>query len=159
MKRFLTLALALLMLMSCFALASCKNDKDKPDDTDEEEYTQPANLNEQLDVPENLNFDDEFKVLGFNGLAPEFGDAELSEPDLVEQSLYERDDFVETYLGIIFDYSQMNGQWNDRHTYADTVYQSVLSNSGAWDLIGTYSMIPASLAIRGVAYYSSSSET
>ena len=151
MKRFLTLALALLMLVSCFALASCKNDK-KPEDTDDgnEEHTQPEDLNAQLDISESVKFDGEFKILGFNGLVPEFGDSTLSKPDMVEQALMERDYFVEDRLGVTFQYSSMNGQWNDRLTYSNTVRTSVQTGSKAWDLIGTYSMIPANLAINGV---------
>ena len=152
MKRFLTFILVFLMLVSCFAMTSCnKNDKNKPADTKgDEEYIQPDDLNEQLDIPESVMFDGEFKILGFNGLVPEFGDSTLSEPDMVEQTLLERDYFVEERLGVIFQYSSMNGQWGDRLTYSDTVRTSVLTGNKAWDLIGTYSMIPANLAINGI---------
>lgn len=155
MKKLLVLILAITMLISCFGLVSCKKE------TSEQQSTEPSNeqpadpsqgeeINDTLGIPEDLKYDGVFKILGFNGNAPEFGDAELAEPDGVEQALLKRDVYVENRLGISFEYSSMNGQWGDRHTYSDTVYQSILLDAQAWDLIGCYSWIPANLAMQGV---------
>ncbi len=155
LKRILIYILAVAMLVSCFGLVSCKKktgDTETSNNTAAEEPTGPvgSEVDATLDVPEDLKYNDVFKVLGFDGQVPEFGDADLAEPDDVEQSLLARDVYVENRLGVAFEYSQINGQWSEAHNFSDAVYESVLMNSQAWDLIGTYSLIPADLAVRGV---------
>ena len=61
MKKILILMLALLMLLSCFALTSCQNNEKQPEETEtNEEHTQPADENSQLDIPESVKYDGEF---------------------------------------------------------------------------------------------------
>ena len=97
MKKFLTLLMAVLMFISCLGLSSCKEEPPKTD-KETEDYTVPPSAEELLDFPSDLRFDGEFSVLTPEFTIPEFGDPTLSEQDPVEQSLLERDYFVEDRL-------------------------------------------------------------
>ena len=147
MKKFLTLLMAVLMFISCLGLSSCKEEPPKTD-KETEDYTVPPSAEELLDFPSDLRFDGEFSVLTPEFTIPEFGDPTLSEQDPVEQSLLERDYFVEDRLGITFQYTSIPGSFNERQAYSDHVRQSVQAGVKAWDMVATYSMVAPNLALN-----------
>ena len=57
---------------------------------------------------------------------------------------------MESYLGVTVKTESKNGQYTDRLSYADYVANSVSSGLAAYDLIGSYSLIPVSLMVRGI---------
>lgn len=152
MKKLLVFLIACLLVLST-CLVGCQNTTNDPKDTTakdgestpEGEETLPEN--EMLGLPDDLNYGNaEFTILSYNALVDEFGDK--SATDVISQSMVERDSFVEARLGIIFNIESMNGQFNDRLTYAEAVRQSVMLGGKEWDLIGAYSLVPPTLALN-----------
>ncbi|MBQ8213261.1 MAG: hypothetical protein IJZ80_04565 [Clostridia bacterium] len=147
MKKIVTLLMAVFMLVSCLGLSSCKEDPPQPE-KGTEDYTAPPSAEDLLGFPSELRFDGEFSVLTPVFGIPEFGDPTLSDQDPVEQSLLERDYFVEDRLGITFQYTSIPGAFNDRQSYSDHVRQSVQAGVKAWDMVATYSMVAPNLALN-----------
>lgn len=155
MKRIILCLLVATMLFSCLALAGCK---DEPEIEETGENTLENVLqngtkdpSEMLDIPTDLNYGgDHFTVLTYNSMVDEFGDSKNEKPDAIEESLYVRDSYIEEKLDINFVYQKMNGQFQDKETFASTVRTSVQGGSRAWDLVGTYSMIAPNLALNGI---------
>lgn len=152
MKKILLCFLALSMLISCFAMVGCQNENDTPEETESEELIiETGEGNAELTLPSNLNYGgEEFNILIYNTMVDEFGDAEIDKPDSVQEALFNRDSYIQEQLGLVFNYSKMNGQFADRNTFANTVRMSVQGNSKAWDLIGTYSMVAPALTLNNV---------
>lgn len=150
MKKIITLLLAMLMLLSCLALSACKEDKKPPVSTEEDTLESTEIPSESISHLNGLNYgNDTFTILGYESVVPEFGNAETSQ-DLVEQTLIERDAYVQELLGIEFLYQTKPCTFAERNTYSDMVRQSVQTGAKAWDLIGTYSMVPPNLALNNV---------
>lgn len=148
MKRSICFFLACLMLVGCAFAVSCGKKPQTPSETTEPTGT--ADQNPDFTVPEKLNFDRTFTILTYNSSEPEFGDPEGDGADSVNTALVNRDRFVESYLGVTVKTASKNGQYTDRLSYADYVANSVSSGLAAYDLIGSYSLIPVSLMVRGI---------
>ena len=100
MKRFILCLLAVTMLVSCFALVSCINEKDPNKDQantlDNILQNGGKKPNEVLDLPTDLNYGgDKFTVLTYNSMVDEFGDTQSEKPDPIQESLVTRDSYIE----------------------------------------------------------------
>ena len=113
--------------------------------------TEPEeNKDAVLGIPDDLKYDGIVSVLMYDSSVPEYCDTEKEKPDSIEQALRSRDSFVETRLGVAMRYTKMSGQWGKRNEFSDTVRKSVQGGSGAWELVGTYSMVAPNLATNHV---------
>ena len=153
-KKLILCFLVLSTLISCMALASCQK-KDDGKGTEENtlgDVLGTANSGENSDLtvtPGHTYGGEDFTVLTYNALVDEFGNSTSENPDSVEEALFNRDSYIEEELDIQFVYNKLNGQFNDRETFFNTVNDSISLGHGAWDLIGCYSMIAPHLAING----------
>lgn len=146
---FLLAALLLATLPSCGkkgapGIESGRSDTE-PSGTEPEE-----NKDAVLGIPDDLKYDGIVSVLMYDSSVPEYCDTEKEKPDSIEQALRSRDSFVETRLGVAMRYTKMSGQWGKRNEFSDTVRKSVQGGSGAWELVGTYSMVAPNLATNHV---------
>ena len=152
MKRWICCFLACLMLACCL-LASCGKTPEKPGDESGTATNEPASTVDpslEFTVPEKLNFDRTFTVLTYNSAEPEFGDAAGDSGDSVNTALVNRDRFVEDYLGVTMKVESRNGMFGDRLEYVAFVANSINGGLGTFDMIGSYSLIPVSLMVRGL---------
>lgn len=153
MKRIISAFLAVLMLSGCVLMSSCKKEKNGDESGASEALTTaPVNdVSEEFTVPDSLDYGKKtFNVLTFNSIVPEFGDVAGDMGDSVNSALVTRDLYTEDYLGVKMNVISMNGQYADRNTYSDHIATSVLSGAKMYDVVGSYSLIPVSLAVRGV---------
>ncbi len=154
MKRFLCFLLAALMCVTTLALASCDTGNGNSEETTEKPNDDPIIEEEgeaTLDVPESLDYKNAtFTVFGYNSNIKEYWDDTLGDSDTVNSALFDRDTYVEDYLGITFIYEQANGQFADRITYAQNVTNNILAGNGAYDIIGAYSLVPPALSMNNV---------
>lgn len=154
MKKVLTLLLALVMLLSTLSLAAC-GDKNKGDDTfvstEEQNNTLGGDSEDDstvLGLPGGLKFNDVFKVLVWKAWVDEFGTTPFQDGDDVERAMVERDKYVEGLLGIEFEYTQADGNYEHRNEFINLVSESVMVTNKTWDLICGYSMCPPQLAMQ-----------
>ena len=152
MKRIIALLLAILMLVSSISLISCGKKKDgntEDTTTGEQQDAIYGDDPTSLGLPSGLKFDDVFSVLVWMSWVDEFGTTAYQDGDAVERAVYERDAYVGNLLGLEFEYTQKEGNYEARYSFNDTVRESVLVNNKTWDLISGYSMCPPQLAMEG----------
>ncbi len=148
------------MLAFCVVATSCGKKGNTPDNetesttrkTDTVAETDTDDSSDDFTVPEKLNYDKDYTILTFNATTDEFGNADGEQGDSVNSALLSRDLFTEEYLGVTLKIETRAGQYSNRLDYVDYVAQSVNANLHAFDLIGSYSMIPVPLMIRGLLY-------
>lgn len=148
MKRILAVLLVLGTLLSTFLLASCGNGsgKENPTETGSNDPLESVeDPNTRLDLPSDLKYNDKFSILSWKSWVNEFGEDE-GDTGSVEQELYKRDIYIEDLLGLSFTYAFLDGNYEHRYNFANSVRNSVMGNMKAWDLIGAYSMVPPNLA-------------
>ena len=69
--------------------------------------------------------------------------------DVVNYALVQRDKFTEGRLGVKIVVKSRNGQFYDMNDYADHIVSSILGGEKAYDMIGSYSLVPTTLMVRG----------
>lgn len=153
MKKILTLLLALTMLLSTLLLAGCGDKKDDATDdtTGEQNITLGGDSEDEsttLGLPAGLKFNDVFNVLVWKAWVDEFGTTPFQDGDDVERAMVERDQYVEGLLGIEFEYTQADGNYEHRNEFLNLVSESVMISNKTWDLICGYSMCPPQLAMQ-----------
>jgi ABC-type glycerol-3-phosphate transport system substrate-binding protein len=101
------------------------------------------------DLDENLNFKGEtVKVLcDDNPYAQEF-DAEGVTGDLINDAIYNRNETVMSRLNVKLSYHPIDGR-DDNAAFISAMNADVQSGAGEYDIVGTYSQIPAALAMSG----------
>lgn len=153
MKKILSGTLAVLMLFSCFILSSCKKKKGGEEDESQPTVTTQDPGSDEgavFTVPEDLNYGNrDFTILSYNCQAPEFGDTEGDMGDVVNYALVQRDKFTEGRLGVKIVVKSRNGQFYDMNDYAYHIVSSILGGEKAYDMIGSYSLVPTTLMVRG----------
>lgn len=153
MKKIISAFLAVFMLSGCVLMSSCNKEGNGDESGTSEAITTAPVHDDSADftVPEDLDYGQKTcNVLTFNSIVPEFGDVTEDMGDTVNAALVTRDRYTEDYLGIKLKVISRNGQYADRLEYSDHIAMSVLSDLGLYDVIGSYSLIPVSLSVRGV---------
>lgn len=168
MKKFISLALAVLMLT--VALVACAKPADTPEDTTPApqvaDTTPPAEVatpegttspDQQLSgpscsLPEDLNFDDTaISILYWEDVEhPEFEMLEMT-GDIVNDAIYTRNLNTETRLGVKLNFVGTKGNNNNQTNYINTALNSI-NAGGEHDIFAAYSMCGATLAVNGYAY-------
>lgn len=145
-KMLPTLAKKIIAVLLCTAmlvpmLAACKKTEDKPSDN-------PSNQGQRenetpTSVPDDLKFEGEkFTVLcrednAFGKFLYEI-EADENETDIVNQAVYERNLRIEERFGVDYIAHAIPGQWNVKDDFLNTMRNSILSGSQAFDLIMAY---------------------
>ena len=135
-KKITVLLLCVAMLVPMFA--ACKNTEDTPSD---DPTNQGQKENETpTSVPDDLKFEGEkFTVLcrednAFGSFLYEI-EADENETDIVNQAVYDRNLRVEERFGIDYIAHAIPGHWNQKDDFINTMRNSILSGSQAFDLI------------------------
>ena len=109
--------------------------------TDEDGYILDA-------IPEDLKINEKFSILGWKEGQSQFYRAELGS-DVVGNAVYLRNMAVEERLGVEFDWSFVDGDWDDRNKYSQQI--SATSDAGmAYDAAICYNLVPYVLAVKGL---------
>ncbi len=166
-SRLLTLALALIMVLSCFALVGCQSDtpKDPEDPVDPVDPVDP----EDPEDPEDPDTDGDYllsipkqnyrKTFTF---LTDVGDAQVhelyfaSEDDAigntVDTAIYYRNERVAEHLGVTFESITAPGRWADRGSYINRIAQSFASGDQDFQLAQLYMAFASDGAIQGYYY-------
>lgn len=149
MKKIILCLLALSMLASSLLLAGCGgNNNEPPKDTTPTVEIETGVGDNVLTLPEDLDYGGEkFNILIYNTMVEEFNNFETEKPDSIQSALISRDSFVQEQLNVEFMYHKLNGQFNEKEDFSNTVRTSIHGNFQAWDLIGTYSMVAPNLSL------------
>ena len=161
-KRLLPLLLVLLMLAGLFA--SCAKTLDKPegtktttasgggiiapgDDSDESEVDPFYGAYTKDDLPEDLNYGGKtFTILCDQGqYAKSFVEADTG--DTIGSALYTRAERVRERLGVSFNIVREKGAYGGMQTFT----QKMQNGAGTYDLVLSYNLTPATMAIQGLA--------
>lgn len=153
MKRFISLTLALLMVLGAMALTACKkNIEQKPTGTtNSSSQTEDPGISadERFDVPKQ-EIGRVMTALTYNSTIPEFGNDKDESGDSVNYTLVQRDNIVKEHLGIEMKVTSIEGQFGSMTSFIETVTNTVFGNVEAYDIIGAYCLIPVSLMVTGI---------
>jgi hypothetical protein len=154
--KFISLALALLMLAACFAACG-----DKPEETTKksEETEAPANTDPRQQtkdtVPSDLNYQNE-TITFFVRDDQEIYKYEISCEELLNDTLFDaihyRNIDVEGRLGVKIRSIGQSGTYDDRKAWNETLSTSVLTNSSDYDATTFYISQGSPLAKDGIFY-------
>ena len=160
-KRILSLALALLMLVSLAGLVSCSEEGGDADTTAAEalstapEATTGPRVDEEGylldDVPE-LNFGGKtIRLLAWDGQSYEEFNPTEDNGDIVEQAIMDRNAIVEERIGVKLEVIKTKGGSGDYEAYTTLVSGDVMAGSAnEFDLLAAYSRTIAMCAYRGL---------
>lgn len=161
-KRWLSLALAALMLTATISATAC-GDADQKQSTDttaapsagnttpvpettESDYDANGYLKD--DLPGDLNYKQEtFHILGWKHGNPEF-DVESLTGDVINDSIYNRNQTIEERLGVDLEFTIIDGNSAAVAQFCNTVTNNVQANAQAYDAIACYPRSAASLAVN-----------
>ena len=101
------------------------------------------------DLPDDIDLKGEKVTILYdnNSYAQEFV-AEGITGDLINDAIYNRNETVSERLNVELNFVGVNGR-NDNTGFITTVNNDVQSGAAEYDLIGTYSQLPGSLAMSG----------
>ena len=101
------------------------------------------------DLPEDLDLSGETVTILYddNSYAQEFISEGIN-GDLINDAIYNRNETVSARLNVTLNFVGANGR-NDNSGFIATVNNDVQSGSAEYDIIGTYSQLPASFAMSG----------
>ena len=158
-SRLLTLALALIMVLSCLAFVSCKPDNpvvpddpdtpDTPDDpgTDENDYL--------MTIPKK-SYGKTFTFLSDVGddIVHElyFSSEDEALANTVDTAIYYRNERVAEHLGVTFASITSPGRWQQRADYINRIYQSYSTGEQDYQLASVYMGFASEGAIKGYYY-------
>ena len=157
--RFLSLVLALLMTVACFAACGGSTDDttkapvtNAPEFVDDGTVTNTQNRQNVKDnVPTDLRFDGEevvFFVRDSGDFATEM-DVEKTINDTVTDAIFYRNATVEDRLGV--EINQIAQTWESL-SWNGTLRNSVLTKSGDYDAAAIYASQSSALALEGIYY-------
>jgi hypothetical protein len=172
MKRFLTLMLALLMVLSC-CFVSCGEDETEsevPGGTqvdDETEATGKVDETEvptetettsetEITVPEDIDYKGmtvRLNVINTNGTGLELWNffCQTTNPEGIHKAVYDRNATTEKYLGIKLSYDHQPYNWGLMDTWLGNIENSIKANNQAWELIATHGIQAARMTVKGLA--------
>ena len=151
--RLITLTLAILTVISCFAACGNKSD----------ETTEKAISNSNLDeygrdyiadsVPQDLRFDGE-TVTFFTRNDTDYWkiemDAEYTTNDTLNDAVFYRNATVEDRLGITIEQIQQAGAYGPHTQWFQSLRNSVLTKTGDYDCAAVYASQGSALATEGI---------
>lgn len=154
-RTFPVLLLLSAMLISCGGEAAAPGTNDPSSDTaNDTTVTTEAVTEAQHD---NLPADLDFGGITVNlfmrddSPCPEF-DIKEDSGDIVDSAIFNRNTAVAERLNIVFNHIGHPCAWASIPAFTAQVEQSVLAGDGAYDIIGTYSMALADLAVSNMLY-------
>ena len=160
MKKFLKIAALLLTLLMIFPLAiSCANNDGEQSDTSDS-LVVDTNNGEKYDangylmdyIPDELDYGGmDVYILGWSDEPTrlDFFDGDLTGAK-VEDAVFARNSVVQTRLNVNIVYELTPGNNTEKGNYTSKVTTNILGGSQPYDLLGSYSMVPVSLAIDGM---------
>ena len=154
--RYGTGALCLALLSA--ACLSCGENAETPVDTtpsvtpaETEEQTEAISPEETLSLSPELDFGGKAcKFLIREAIANSEYFVEAETGDIVDDSLFRRNQAVEERLNMKFDFIPLPGEWENQDTFNGAIRASVMSNDGAYDLCGVLSNQLSKLALEGL---------
>ncbi len=156
--RIALLALAALMLVSCFV--ACKkpddpNNPNKPDNPDNpdnpDDPDDPTDVDYLLTLPKK-DWGDTFTWLLETGAESAQIIKEEDAIETIDVAIYNRNTRVEEYLGCTIDYVSTNGGWSQQANYATYVRNSVSVSDYQFDALSVYGCLAAPMAVEGLFY-------
>ncbi len=102
------------------------------------------------DLPEDLNFNRIFRVLGCQQQAYQFQGTNAEDDDPIQRAIFERNMTVEERMGIEFEWDLVSGVWGSRETFL-TAIQTACDGGTPHDAIIAYNLVPPVVAVRGYA--------
>lgn len=167
-QRMATLALALLMVLSCLAFVACSNDTPDPDDDksnpgNDDPGTTPSNPDDSDKTDENdylltipkKNYGKTFTFLTEDGgrrIELFIADEDEAAGDTMDTAIFYRNNRVAEYLGITFENTTTTGGWNNRSAYINRIYTSFSSGDQDFQMSSVYEAFAADGAIAGYYY-------
>lgn len=174
-KRMATLALALLMLLGCFAFVACNNEPVDPDPTPGNDPVNPGNTPEDPDkTPEDpeaptepdatdylmtipkQNYGKTFTMLTDVGDLRRtelyFANEEEALGDTMDTAIFYRNNRVEEHLGIDFENVTAEGGWQTRGDYINRIYASYSTGDQDFQMASCYMAFAADGAVAGYYY-------
>ena len=146
---------ALLLLSSLLLSCGGKDITDQPPATETvtDAATEAVTEAPRDSLPDDLDFGGVTVNLFMRDDSPlaEFNVTEDS-GDIVDSAIYHRNATVSERLNVTFNHIGHPCAWADIPNFTAQVEKSVLANDGAYDIIGTYSMALADLAVANMLY-------
>lgn len=148
--RIIGLLLLLCTLIASFAACTQGNDGKSSDTTKSGSETSASDTDENgylRDNLPNLNYNNkEVNILGWKTVPEEFFVEETTGSN-VSDAIYYRNLKVQERLGVKLNFELIDGDNANRAKFVEHVNRTMQSDPGAYDLIGSYSMCSAQLAI------------
>lgn len=156
MKRILILLLACAMFVACFTgCGKKKNPVPGPTETTTSqnggEDTPRYDANGYLmdDLPANLNFDDDIRILHWT--EADLFNPDEEEKDFVDHSVYTRNLNVESRLNITFEWIPAQGHWPSEQSFLTNVQNAYIGGEQSrYDIIATYSQTAGLISTKGL---------
>ena len=139
MKKNKYLCLILAMLMTGAALPACGETAETETTSGNNEDQTTAAETRRDELPDVNYGGKEFNILCRTEMSYEF-DVE-QDGDIVNDAVYERNRSVEERFGVDFNYHKVNGGWDDRSIFLNTLTGSVLAGDGAYDMVAGFADI------------------
>ena len=147
MKKNKYLCLILAMLMTGAALPACGETAETETTSGNNEDQTTAAETRRDELPDVNYGGKEFNILCRTEMSYEF-DVE-QDGDIVNDAVYERNRNVEERFGVDFNYHEVNGGWDDRSIFLNTLTGSVLAGDGSYDMVAGYEAYMTGPATEG----------
>lgn len=144
-KKYLCLILAMLTAGTTFP--ACGNTAETETSSGNNEDQTTATETRRDELPYTNYGGKEFNILCRTEMSYEF-DVE-QDGDIVNDAVYERNRSVEERFGVDFNYHKVNGGWDDRSIFLNTLTGSVLAGDGAYDMVAGYEAYMTGPATEG----------
>ena len=152
-RKWVAIALAILLLASAAGLVSCASEKpeDQPfvdtEPTTEDLYDDNGYLKDN--IPADTNYGKDINILCWRTASlDEFGtEKQTEDTSKVNQSFYTRNRTTEARLGVTLRMEQIEGDNPNMRDYCAHAMNGIMSGS-TYDLIGCYSMSGGTLAVQ-----------
>ncbi|MCI8387901.1 MAG: hypothetical protein HFE63_05480 [Clostridiales bacterium] len=150
-KRILSILLLAAMLTSAAACGDTSADNPPPDDSSSDLSTTDEIVDDspKLAIQKEDNDGKEFTILLPTHARYEY-DVEQT-GDIVDDAIFNRNQAVEELLGIDFNFVVIDGHWDQRATFINTITNDILSDNGEYDLIS--GLLPALATSTQEGYY------
>lgn len=131
----------MLVIAAVMNAISCGDNANSDDETTSD--TVSDTVTKRDDLPDVNYNGEEFNMLIRTEWAYEFDVEETG--DIVDDAVYSRNRAVEERFGVDFEYTQVNGGWNDREQFLNFLTSSILAGDGEYDMVagsGVYMVTP-----------------
>ena len=153
-KKFLCLALVLLMTVACFAACGDGEETTLPSASDNNDAESGRNSVKDT-VPTDLKFNGEevtFFVRSDDEMWRNEIDVEKTTNDTLFDAIYYRNATVEDRLGLEIKQIEQPGNWSNSNAWNSTLRNAVLTKSDDFDSAAIYASTGSALAVEGLYY-------